>query len=197
MKKMKTLIPVFVTIFLLSAPVYADDFQDGLRAYDREDYKTALGKWKPLAEQGAPKAQFKLGDMYNFGEGVTKNHEEAVKWYRFSAEHGNSDAQNNLGVNYENGRGVRQNHKEAAKWYRFSAEQGNSEAQNNLGVLYYLGKGVSKDYKEAHKWFIIAGANGHEQGRKNVAIIEKQMTPNQVAETQKLAREWMERHGKE
>ena len=56
MKKMKRLIPVFLLLFL-SSPVYADDFQDGMDAYGRKDYKTAFEKLKPLAEQGDAEAQ--------------------------------------------------------------------------------------------------------------------------------------------
>ena len=60
MKKMKRLVPVFLMLFLMSAPVYADDYQDGLDAYERKDYKTAFEKLKPLAEQGNADAQMVL-----------------------------------------------------------------------------------------------------------------------------------------
>ena len=48
-------------LLLVSTPVYADDFQDGVDAYERKDYKTAFEKINPIAEQGGAKAQFNLG----------------------------------------------------------------------------------------------------------------------------------------
>ncbi len=97
---------------------------------------------------------------------------------------------------YDTGLGVAQDYKEAVKWYRLSAEQGDAKAQLNLGLMYATGQGVIQNYIQAHMWFNIAGANGYEDGRKNRDIIEKRMTPDQIAEAQKLAREWMEKHNK-
>ena len=82
------------------------------------------------------------------------------------------------------------------KWYKLAAEQGVAQAQYNLGVIYGTGQGVTQDYVQAHKWYNIAGANGEEAGRKNRNIIEKRMTLKDISEAQKLAREWMEKHGK-
>ena len=196
MKKLILLV-LPLLLFPVSTPVYADDFQDGFDAYNRKDYKVAFEKWMPLAEQGDAYAQSNLGLMYAYGRGVTQDYKGAVKWYRLSAEQGNATAQYNLGTMYDNGQGVTQDDKEAVKWYRLSAEQGNALAQLKLGVMYDKGQGVIQDYVEAHKWFNIAGANGNELGRKNRDIIEKRMTLDQIAEAQKLAREWMEKHGKE
>ena len=86
---------------------------------------------------------------------------------------------------YEEGQGVTQNYKKAVEWYRLSAEQGHTLAQHSLGNIYREGKGIKQDYVQAHKWYNIAGANEYEDGPKNRDIIEKQMTPVQIAEAQK------------
>ncbi len=44
-------------------------YQEGLDAFDRGDYETALKEWRPLAEQGVAKAQYGLGFMYQKGKG--------------------------------------------------------------------------------------------------------------------------------
>ena len=87
------------------------------------------------------------------------------------------------------------NYKEAFKSYKLSAEQGNAVAQTNLGLMYDNGLGVGQDYVQAHKWYNIAGTNGDETGRKSKDDVEKQMNPDQIAEAQRLAREWVEEHG--
>ena len=68
------------------------------------------------AEQGYARAQFNLGVMYDFGEGVPENDAEAVKWYRLAAEQGHADAQYNL-ANYATGEGVLRSGAAAADWF--------------------------------------------------------------------------------
>ena len=96
---------------------------------------------------------------------------------------------------YYDGQGVLQDHKEAVKWYTKAAEQGYASAQSNLGVMYDNGRGVVQDHAKAHMWFNLAAANGYEIGRKNRDIIAKEMTSDQIAEAQKMAREWMAKKG--
>ena len=195
MKKLIHLILPFL-LFPLFTPAYADDYQDGLDAYGRKDYKTAIEKWKPLAEQGNSHAQSNLGLMYDNGQGVTPDYKEAAKWYRMSAEQGQANAQSNLGLMYYHGQGVTQDYKEALKWYRLAAEQGHADAQNNLGTMYAKGQGVTQDIVKAHMWFHLAGVNGNKDAGRNRAVAEKQMTPDQIAEAQRLAKEWMEKYQK-
>ena len=86
-------------------------------------------------DQGYDVAQLRLGTMYEFGEGIPRDYEEAAKWYRISADQGQVKAQYNVGFMYENGRGVPQDHKEAVKWYRMSADQGDAMAKHKLDIL--------------------------------------------------------------
>jgi len=89
-----------------------------------------------------------------------------------------------------NGQGVPQNYEEAVKWFRKAAEQGLAHGQHNLGVMYQYGQGVPQDYVLAQMWYNLAVAQGDEEARKESDIVAKQMTPEQIAEAQKLAREW-------
>ena len=74
------------------------------------------------------------------------------------------------------------------------AEQGHAIAQYNLGLMYDDGQGVPQDYVQAHKWFNLSATRSKGDLRKktvrNRNAIEKKMSPVQVAEAQKLAREW-------
>ena len=82
------------------------------------------------AEQGDALAQYNLGVMYAFGEGVPENDAEAVKWYRLAAEQGNAKAQGNLGVMYSYGEDVPQDYVQAHKWFNLAALGGNIEGQH-------------------------------------------------------------------
>jgi len=305
---MKRLIPTILMLFLISVPVYADDFQEGMDAAKQGDFKVALEKFRPLAEQGHTGAQNQLSRMYLLGEGVPKNFREAEKWSSLSAEKGDGEEQSGMGLMYEFGVFVTKDLKKAAYWYRkaakqgdvkaklkvkefdfwgaregesalFSgnyklayeklkpeAEQGNAVAQYRLGQMHKLGYGFSKNDQEAIKWFTKSAQSGSEDAqyelgvfyfdekrknyklaaryfeeaaenkhfiaqyrlggmyrdgkgviqdfvqahmwfniaiaeeknidktRKSMNDIEKNMTPSQIAEAQKLAREWVKEH---
>ena len=85
---LKHLLISLAFLVTLSSPVAAQDFQKGMVAFNAGDYVTALQEWTPLAEAGYDVAQYNLGFMYEYGQGVLQDYAEAVKWYRLSAEMG-------------------------------------------------------------------------------------------------------------
>ncbi|RIB24755.1 kinase-like domain-containing protein [Gigaspora rosea] len=89
----------------------------------------ALNLFKSSASQGNSNAQYKLGMIYAYGQGVNKSYTEALKWYSLAANQGHADAQLNLGMMYYNGLGVNKSKDEAMKWFKLSAKQDIEEAQ--------------------------------------------------------------------
>jgi TPR repeat protein len=85
---------------------------------------------------------------------------------------------------------------EAARGCRLAAEQGDADGQNLLGAVYANGKGVPQDYVQSHMWLNLSAAQGLETARNERDIIAERMTPAQIAEAQRLAREWTEKHEK-
>jgi TPR repeat protein len=162
-----------------------------------QDYAEAVKWYRLAADQGQAGAQYNLGLMYASGQGMVRDYAEAVKWYRLAADQGDASAQNGLGLMYANGQGVPQDYAEAGKRVRKAADQGDAEAQFNLGVMYHEGYGVPQDYVQAHQWLNLA-ASGFPSSKKgerdravrNRDILAAMMTPVQVAEAQRLAREW-------
>ena len=141
--------------------------------------QVVVEKTRLAAERGGASAQFDLG--------------LSVEKTRLAAEQGDASAQFDLGLRYATGRGVPKDETEAVRWYRLAADQGNADAQGNLGIMYANGRGVPQDDVAAHMWFDLAAAQPstyrafHAKGRDDVA---KGMTPEQIAEAQRLAREW-------
>lgn len=112
------------------------------------------------------------------------------------AEQGDAGAQNNLGLMYDNGEGVPEDDAEAVRWYRLAAGQGHALAQLNLGAMYAKGEGVPEDdIIQAYAWYSIAAAQGEESAEENKEIAAKRMTRAQIAEAQKLSREFWESYG--
>ena len=78
----------------------------------------------------------------------------------------------------------------ALKEFRPLAEQGYPLAQATLGLMYAEGQGVPQDYVLAHMWMNLAVAKGVQEVVKGRDLLEKNMTTDQIAEAQRLAREW-------
>jgi uncharacterized protein len=96
---------------------------------------------------------------------------------------------------YAYGRGVPQDYAAALQWYCLAAAQGEAWAQFALGVMYSQGQGVPQDYVQAHKWFNLAAATHTKKEARDSAVKARdaaadQMTPAQIADAQKLARDW-------
>ena len=147
------------------------------------------------AEQGDASSQFSLAFSYHLGLGVSPDHEEALRWYRAAAEQGYMPTQETLGDMYYNGNGVPQDYQEAVRWYRALAEQGDTGAQNKLGSMYEKEQGVPQDYIQAHMWYNLAAASrlttdDREKAARNRDLLAEKMTSEQIAEAQRLAREW-------
>jgi len=125
-----------------------------------------------------------------------KDYATALKEFTPLAKQGDADAQYILGVMYDKGQGVTQDYKAAVKWYRLAAEQGDASAQFNLGIMYANSQGVIQDYSRAHMWWNIAASQGHKAARRNRNVVERKMPPAQIAEAQRMAREWVEKRQK-
>jgi TPR repeat protein len=150
-----------LTLFGVAA---AGQFEGAYAADQRGDYATGMRLWRPLAEQGNVDAQFILGMMYFSGLGVAQ---DAVQ---------------------------------AAAWLRKAADQGNADAQFILGEMYGTGQGVPQDYVFAHMWLNLAASRAVEQAYqatiRDLAVeardlLATKMTPFQIAEAQRMAREWV------
>lgn len=149
-----------------------------------------ISELKNKAEQGNAEAQYSLGVCYRCGDGVEKNLEEAIKWYKKAAEQGYAKAQYNLAVCYDSEYGVEKNVEKAVKWYRKSAEQGYARAQHNLGICYYNADGVIQNNVKALAWVCAAYANGDNGTTKAIRIIRQKMTSAQIEQALKLAKSY-------
>jgi len=137
----------------------AGQLEDGMAAFRRGDYATAMSLWRPLVDQG------------------------------------DADAQYNLGVMYWDGQGVSQDYAQAVAWFRKAADQGLAGAQFNLGLAYAKGQGVPQDYTQAHMWLNLSASRALDDTVRRAAVIHREelaakMTPEQIAEAQRMAREW-------
>src|SRR5437867_50409 len=136
----------------------------------------AIAKIQAGAEANNPEAQLKLGWLYDNGEGVPRDQEQAFRWWLKAAEQGQPVARYNVGLMYSSGRGVAQDYAEAGNWWRKTTQPMDVLATYQLGWLVATGSGVPKDYSDARNWWITAAERGYEVAKRELGLVETQVT---------------------
>jgi TPR repeat protein len=151
---------------------------------------------RKLAQGGDASAQNELGLLYYEGKGIPQDHRKAKEWFDKAVEQGHAGAQVNLGTLYLRGEGAPQSSQMALFWFTRAAAQEDALAFAKLGSMYAQGRGVLQDFIQAHMWYNLSAAHGEPRSADARDALAKQMTPAQIAEAQRLAREWKPREEK-
>ncbi|MGH7970655.1 MAG: PEGA domain-containing protein, partial [Limisphaerales bacterium] len=153
--------------------------------------------FRKAADQRMVEAEYEVGLCCLYGRGVPENGTEAVSFFRKAAAQGLAYGEYQIGNCYLQGTGVAKDIEEGIKWIRSAAQKGVPPAQNTLGHCYERGQGVPKDTVQAYKWFALAAAQDDEHAldiKVSMAKLEAELTKDQVAQAQKLAREFKPSH---
>jgi TPR repeat protein len=158
----------FLSLFfavLFSSAVWAG-FEEGKKAYDRQDWVRAVYHLRPAAEAGDDRAMVVLGNMYLDGYGVDKDGREALALYARAAEKGNTSAMIGAATVWLRGFGVPKNITQAMAWFGKAAKAGDQTGAFFYAITLYQGfKGtngdgtpldIPADHPQAYKWFQIA-----------------------------------------
>jgi len=161
----------------------------------------ASGQWRPPPKEAihvlselrhhlsSPEQFFQVGEMLYRGEHLPEDWKSAVDWFQQAAWHGSAPAMNRMGELWAAGVNGEPDPVEAAKWYRRAARLGLGEAQVNLARLLLGGNGLARDITEAYKWFYIAGKHPATGGHQKLVELEKELSPEQIAEAKRRADE--------
>ncbi|RYG98705.1 MAG: sel1 repeat family protein [Alphaproteobacteria bacterium] len=144
-----------------------------------------------------PYQQAMLGWRFHTGTGQLQDFAEGVKWYRKAAEQGVPIAQVALGNCYALGEGVDRDLDIAAEWFGEAAAQGDGDGQFRLAICYESGAGVESDFTLAYMWYNLAAASKQKgaaaNARANQAALARKMSREQIADAQRMSREWKKR----
>ncbi len=188
------LLTIICLALLIPSASYAN-LEDGIDAYNKQDYSTAFNEFHTLAETGDAKAQLMLGLMFDNALGTVRDYKQAFYWYKQSAEKSNKRAQFNVAEMLAMGQGTDQNMKQAVEWYTRAAEAGFAEAQYKLGLALGHADGTKQNLIEAYKWLDIAGnqdVEGSEIALKALDELKIHMKPGEVIEAEKRSKRWTE-----
>jgi len=126
-----------------------------------QDQAKAAEHYQLAAEKGMIVAQWRLGEMYEYGRGVEADDRQAVNWYRRAAQAGHAQAQSSLALLLEDGRGVAaQDDAEALRWHLAAAEQAQALSQYCAACCLLEGRGAARDEAAAKHWLELSAAAG-------------------------------------
>jgi tetratricopeptide (TPR) repeat protein len=135
--------------------------RDGIAAWQRSDYATAVAIWRPLAEKGDADAAFNLGQAYRLGRGVSIDLGQAKTWLEKAARAGHLDAQTTLGLLlFDSG-----DRASAMLWLKKAAQRAEPRAMLVYGTALFNGDGVPKDPLMAYAYVSRAAAQGLEPAK--------------------------------
>ena len=148
-------------------------YELGLRAEQRQDYREAFKWFQLAAKQGLNGAQVDLAYLYVTGFGTVKDLEQAVHWYSLAAAQGNPNGEYSLGICYLHGEGVEQNLTLARKWISLALSHGDgARSTNAMGLTYEIG--FEKDLNGALVWYNKAAEMGYAEAQFNVCRLTAQ-----------------------
>ena len=161
----------------------------GLHALDAQpaNLGDAVKYLTQAAQKGQAVAQYRLGTLFERGQGVTADGAQAAHWYEMAANQGNRKAMHNLAVAYASGAAGKKNMPEAARWFAKAAGLGLSDSQFNLAVLYERGDGVPQSLLDAFKWYTIAAAQGDTESKSRLSVLQTQLSDSDKAAATKSA----------
>jgi len=157
-------------------------FRSGTRALQAGENDKAIVSLQYAAEKGHAVAQWKLGRMYELGDGVPQ---DDIKAFRYFSTIANMHADDSpflpearfvssafvaLGRYYLTGipnSNIRADADRAREMFRYAASYfGDADAQYHLGRIYHEGRGVPKDPRQAARWLQLAANKASPRPRR-------------------------------
>ena len=172
MRKFNILAAVLLGLGLAQPAFASPTVRDGIAAWQRQDFTTAVAIWRPLADKGDPDAAFNMGQAYRLGRGVKLDLADAQLWLERAARAGHVDAQTTLGLLlFDSG-----NRSGAMRWLKSAAEDGDPRALLIYGTALFNGDGVPSDRVLAYAYVSRAAAQGLAPAKSTLSELDRMMS---------------------
>lgn len=152
----------------------ANTLEEAKQKLSQKDFAAAHAIYLALSNRNDAKACYNLGLMYQNGDGVAQNMDEAVKWYTKSADLGYREAQYMLASLVFQRQIHSISYPQAVAYYEQAAKQGHVKSQLNLGMLYLRGDVIEQDLAAAVQWLSLAASNNNSEAQGYMAQLYQQ-----------------------
>ena len=122
----------FLVFLAFSVSGFSGDLEDGLKAYNNNDYQSAVKLFTKACDGGDASGCYNLGIMYDNGQGVKQDYHQAAKLWTKACDGGHASGCYNLGSMYAKGEGVKQDKQKAKELYGKACDGGDQD-----GCKYY------------------------------------------------------------
>jgi len=134
---------------------------------------------RAAAAQNMPAAQYRLAKLYETGQGVNLDAEQARQLTERAAKSGHRIAMHDLALYY-----VDVDVAVAEGWFAQAAQHGVVDSQFNLAVLSESKNGPDRDVDKAFFWYNIAAKQGDQIAQQRIEAISKDLSPEQISAAQ-------------
>jgi hypothetical protein len=152
------------------------------------DERAAIDWYQKAASAGSAHAMSEIGVLFE----LRRDYARAFEWYSRAARARNAHALFRLGVMHQEGWNVASDPVKALQLIEEAARLDSSAAQHYLGLLYFQGTRVPKSYVRSYAWLNMAAPKGAQYARTR-ELVEKHLSPEQLAEAQRLSIEWTDK----
>lgn len=169
---------------------------NALREMKNEVYKKEFDQLLPDAESGVARAQNRIGEMYEFAQGVPRDLQQAFNWYTKAATSDYLPAIHNLARSYNFGTGTAVNFEKAESLFRQAAAQGYAESMFFLGTMYATHNGADKNIDPdvlAYAWMACAAERGSQTANTIAGRFKMKLEGGKLTEAETLANSYRER----
>ena len=167
------LLALSLSVTASSAEAPEQAYARGIELGNAKRFAEAAPLIRQAAEAGLAQAQFTLGTMYAFGDGVPQSKTEARQWYERAAEQNHPRALFNLGLYHDRGISVTRDMAKAVAYYRRGAAAGDSQAAYNAGHILILGEDVPENRPEGIRLIEQSAALGEGKAHASLGYIHE------------------------
>lgn len=168
-------------------PALAERYLTAVAAYEDRRFVEARSGFEALAKEGVAQAEFMLGVIHEYGDGVAISYSDAVRWYEAAAERGLTSAETRLGSLYVDGTGVPPDARRARLWLARAARKRDPRALHLLGDLSARGHGAPQSLEDAYAYYLLAKEAGSTTTDAAIADLDAVLSPGRRAQAARRA----------
>lgn len=168
-------------------PRVAERYDKAMASYDARRFDEARREFEALAGEGVAQAEFMLGVMYEYGDGVDASFSDAARWYAAAADRGLTSAETRLALLYIDGTGIPPDPRRARQLLETAARKRDPLALETLGDLYANGQGVTQSLEDAYAYYLLAKAAGSRKAEGAIVDLDAILSPGRRAEAARRA----------